>query len=54
MAVGLSEDHVPVSRIAILELALEVAATMLILTETEEFPLQILDAHSSEPVDYGS
>lgn len=52
VAISLVEDQVPVSRVALFQLLLEVSAAVLILAQVEEFSLQIFDSDTRESVDY--
>jgi hypothetical protein len=51
MAVGLSEDHVSVLGDTLLELLLEVSATVLILAERKDLALEVFDSGAGESVD---
>jgi hypothetical protein len=54
MSVGLSEDHISMSRFAVFELLLEVSASVLVLAQVKKLALEIFDSDASESVDYGS
>jgi hypothetical protein len=54
MAERLVEYHIPVSRVALLQLLLKIATSVLVLAEREKLALEVFDAHASEAVDYGS
>jgi hypothetical protein len=52
MTVGLSEDHVSVGWLAVLELLLQVSAAVLILAKVEQIALELLNLDTSETVDW--
>jgi len=50
MLIGLKPDHMNLLRVTVLELLLQVAASMLILAESIDFTTELLKLHVGEPV----
>lgn len=50
---GLPDDHITVFRDALLELLLQIPATMLVLAKAGDLAGQVLETSTREAVDYG-
>jgi hypothetical protein len=51
MSVGLSEDHVSVSGLAVFQLLLQVSATVLVFAKVEKFAREFFDRDTCESID---
>jgi hypothetical protein len=54
VAVGLSEDHISVLGVALLQLLLKVAASVLVLAQRKKLSLEVFDSDAGESVVCGS